>query len=55
MMMDSGDSNKKIDKLRWAALIVGCCALAFQILVLYPWHLEISDEIKSLTKICMRK
>lgn len=55
MMMNESDPKQKVDKLRWAALIVGCCALAFQILVLYPWHLEISNEIKTLTKACMKR
>jgi hypothetical protein len=55
MMMNSEDSKKPLDKLRWGAFIIACCAFAFQVLVLYPWHLEISEEIKTLTKACMKR
>lgn len=57
MMINSEDSKKPvpIDKLRWGAFIIACCAFAFQVLVLYPWHLEISEEIKTLTQACMRR
>jgi len=54
MMMNS-DEKKSIDKLRWGAFIIACCAFAFQVLVLYPWHIEISEEIKALSKSCFKK
>lgn len=44
------ESPKKVDYLRWAAFIIACCAFAFQVFVLYPWHLEISEQIKMLSK-----
>jgi len=43
--------EKKIDKLRWAAFIIACCGFAFQIFVLYPWHLELSKEFSVLTAL----
>lgn len=36
--------------LRWVSIVLGVCALAFQVFVLYPWHLEISEQIKALSK-----
>jgi hypothetical protein len=30
------------------ALFVGMFALIFQITVLYPWHIELSEELKNL-------
>ena len=32
------------------SLIVGLCALTFQITVLYPWHEELSRELHKLAK-----
>jgi hypothetical protein len=33
------------------SLIIGICAIMFQIFVLYPWHLELSAEFAALTKL----
>jgi hypothetical protein len=30
------------------SLIVGLCAFIFQVVVLYPWHLELSAEFAKL-------
>lgn len=30
------------------ALVVSICAFIFQVTVLYPWHLELSDEFAKL-------
>jgi len=54
MMMNSED-KKPIDKLRWGAFIIACCAFAFQVFVLFPWHLEISEEVKALTRACAKR
>lgn len=32
------------------SLLIGLCALTFQITVLYPWHLELSEDFKALAK-----
>ena len=49
--MDFGE-KPKVDTLRIAALVVASCSLLFAIFVLFPWHLELSAEMKELTKIC---
>jgi hypothetical protein len=39
--------------MKWVpliALFVGLCALTFQITVLYPWHLELSEEFHQLAE-----
>ena len=53
--MMNNEEKKPIDKLRLGAFIIACCAFAFQVFVLFPWHLEISNEIKALTKACFKK
>lgn len=32
------------------SLVIGLCALTFQITVLYPWHEELSRELHTLAK-----
>ncbi len=32
------------------SLIVGLCAFIFQVTVLYPWHLELSEQFAALAK-----
>ena len=32
------------------SLIVAICAFVFQVTVLYPWHLELSEQLADLTK-----
>lgn len=49
------DPEKKTDYLRWAAFIVACCAFAFQIFVLYPWHIELSNEFKKLSRLVLKQ
>jgi hypothetical protein len=29
-------------------LVVGCCALTFQVFILYPWHHELSEQFDKL-------
>jgi len=36
---------------RWVprlSLVIGLCAFIFQVAVLYPWHLELSQEFAKL-------
>ena len=33
------------------SLIVGLCAFIFQVTVLYPWHLELSEQFAALSKL----
>ena len=33
------------------SLIVGLCAFLFQVTVLYPWHLELSEQFAALAKL----
>ena len=32
------------------SLIVGLCAFIFQVTVLYPWHLDLSEQFAALAK-----
>jgi len=52
--MLSVTQREKLDRyMKWVpliALFVGLCALTFQITVLYPWHLELSEELHMLAK-----
>ena len=34
----------------YISLVIGLMALTFQITVLYPWHLELSEDFKALAK-----
>ena len=39
--------------MKWiplVALIVALCALSFQTMVLYPWHIELSHDFAKLAK-----
>jgi len=54
-MSDSQEKEKKREALliKWIpriSLIIGICAFLFQVTVLYPWHLELSEQLASLTK-----
>lgn len=46
--------REKLDRLmKWIpliALLVSLIALTFQVTVLYPWHLELSEEFRQLAK-----
>lgn len=44
--------------MKWVpvvSLFVGITALTFQITVLYPWHLEISEQIAALGRAIRRR
>jgi len=51
MYQPSEQPKKEIDRLRWGAFIIGCCAFAFQLFVLYPWHIELSNELKQVAAL----
>ncbi len=36
------------ENIPYIGLFVGCCALAFQTMVLYPWHDKLSEEFDQL-------
>lgn len=43
--------RKKFDFWKWLPLLsfsISICAFLFQILVLYPWHLELSADFAKL-------
>jgi hypothetical protein len=52
MQVSDGEKPSVTDLLsRWIprlSLIIGLCAFIFQITVLYPWHLELSQEFAKL-------
>jgi len=54
---DSVDDKKaKRDALivKWlprVSIIIGLCAFLFQVTVLYPWHLELSQQFADLAKL----
>jgi len=33
------------------SLFIGLCAFCFQVFVLYPWHIELSNEFAKLTAL----
>jgi hypothetical protein len=47
-------NKEKMDRfMKWVPLIALCVsliALTFPVTVLYPWHLELSDEFHQLAK-----
>lgn len=46
---------KKFNAWEWLPLIslcIGCCAFLFQIIVLYPWHLDLSEQFAKLAEKC---
>ena len=50
---DEKKTPARVNWLKWIpliSLIVGLCAITFQITVLYPWHEEISSELHKLAK-----
>lgn len=57
-MYTSLDQEKKSEReaflAKWVpriSLIVGICAFIFQVTVLYPWHLELSEQFAALSKL----
>jgi hypothetical protein len=56
--MNDFDEKKRSDReavlMKWIpriSLIIGICAFIFQVTVLYPWHLELSEEFAALAKL----
>jgi len=54
-MMMTSDADKRDSRLRWLAIALGVIGISIQLFILYPWHIEISNEIKTLTKKIMCK
>ena len=51
-MVDRKDREAMLAKwIPRISLIIGICAFLFQVTVLYPWHLELSQELAALTKL----
>jgi hypothetical protein len=52
MKIPDGENPSVTELLsRWIprlSLIIGLCAFIFQVTVLYPWHLELSQEFAKL-------
>lgn len=43
------DTPEKRDRaLKYLPLTIACIALFFQVFVLYPWHVQISNQIRRL-------
>lgn len=54
------DEKQSVSDLlsRWIprlSLFIGLCAFIFQVTVLYPWHLELSQEFAKLSAACSKK
>jgi len=57
--VEMNSKDKKVGDVlaKWIpriSLVVGLCAFLFQITVLYPWHLELSQEFAKLAKNCSK-
>jgi hypothetical protein len=53
-MNDDKKASREALLAKWVpriSLIVGLCAFLFQVTVLYPWHLELSQEFAKLAKL----
>ena len=50
---DKTVQQKCYKSLPLVALFVGMFALIFQITVLYPWHIELSEELKTIASRIM--
>ena len=51
---DTQRSSREAMLMKWIpriSLIIGICAFLFQVTVLYPWHLELSQEFANLAKL----
>jgi hypothetical protein len=47
-----GDRDERRDVLRWVPVIglcVGVYSAVFATFILYPWHLELSEELHALS------
>jgi hypothetical protein len=43
--------------LRWVPVVsafIGLFALSFQVFVLFPWHIQLSNEFAELQRSCLR-
>ena len=40
--------------LPFVSVCLGVFALGFQLFVLFPWHLQLSSEFKSLQESCLK-
>ena len=50
---DSKKTDREAMLMKWIpriSLIIGICAFLFQVTVLYPWHLELSEQFAELAK-----
>ena len=50
---DKQRTDREAMIMKWIpriSLIIGICAFIFQVIVLYPWHLELSEQLADLTK-----
>ena len=45
-MFDTPEKRERA--LKYLPLTIACIALFFQVFVLYPWHIQISNQIKNL-------
>lgn len=55
--LDNPQPVKKFNAWEWLpliSLIIGSCAFLFQIIVLYPWHLDLSEQFAKLAEKCQR-
>jgi len=44
--------------LKWVPVVstcIGLAALCFQVLVLFPWHIQLSNEFAELQRNCLLK
>lgn len=51
---DRQRTDREAMLMKWIpriSLIIGICAFLFQVTVLYPWHLELSEQFADLTKL----
>ena len=51
---DTHKTDREAMLMKWIpriSLIIGICAFLFQVTVLYPWHLELSEQFADLTKL----
>ena len=51
---DRQRTDREAMLMKWIpriSLIIGICAFLFQVTVLYPWHLELSEQFADLAKL----
>ena len=42
--------RKCLKSLPIIAVFIGLCALSFQLIVLYPWHIDLNNQLKNLAR-----